>query len=36
MRADLKWHRYWTCPSVSTIEEFLELVHRDEEAAFKG
>jgi hypothetical protein len=36
MRADLKWHRYWTCPSVRTIEEFLELVDRDEEAAFKG
>jgi len=36
MRADLKWHRSWTCPCVSTIEEFLELVDRDEEAAFKG
>lgn len=35
MRADLKWHRYWACRSVNTIEEFLELVHRDEEAAFK-
>jgi len=36
MRADLKWHGYWQCPSVGTIEEFLELVDQDEEAAFKG
>jgi Protein of unknown function (DUF3024). len=36
MRADLKWDRYWPCPSVGTIEDFLELVDQDEEAAFKG
>ena len=36
MRADLKWHRYWPCPSVDTLEEFLELVDQDEDSAFKG
>lgn len=36
MRADLKWHRYEPCPSVKTLEKFLELVDRDEECAFRG
>jgi len=35
-RADLKWHRYDPAPVVPTIEDFLELVERDEYAAFFG
>ena len=35
-RADLKWHRYEPDPEVGTIEEFLEIVERDEYACFFG
>jgi hypothetical protein len=35
-RADLKWHQYVPCPSVSSIEEFLSIVDRDEHACFFG
>ncbi len=35
-RADLKWHRYEPDPEVDSIEEFLEIVERDEYACFFG
>lgn len=35
-RADLKWHRYDPNPEVSSLEEFLEIVDRDEYACFFG
>ncbi len=35
-RADLKWHRYDPHPEVDTIEEFLDLVERDEYCCFYG
>ena len=35
-RADLKWHRYEPDPEVDFIEEFLEVVERDEYACFFG
>jgi len=35
-RADLKWHRYEPVPDVSTIEEFLTIVKKDECACFFG
>jgi spore coat polysaccharide biosynthesis protein SpsF (cytidylyltransferase family) len=35
-RADLKWHRYEPDPEVDSIEEFLEVVERDEYACFFG
>ena len=35
-RADLKWHRYDPAPAVSSLEEFLEIVDRDEYACFFG
>ena len=35
-RADLKWHRYDPDPEVDTLQEFLELVDRDEYACFFG
>ena len=35
-RADLKWHRYEPDPEVKTLEEFLEVVERDEYCCFYG
>lgn len=35
-RADLKWHRYEPNPSVSTIEDFLAVVDRDQYGCFFG
>jgi spore coat polysaccharide biosynthesis protein SpsF (cytidylyltransferase family) len=35
-RADLKWHRYDPNPSVKSLEEFLDLVAKDEYACFFG
>ena len=35
-RADLNWHKYDPVPKVNTLEEFLELVERDEYACFFG
>jgi hypothetical protein len=35
-RADLKWHSYKPNPQVKTLEEFLEVVDRDEYACFFG
>jgi hypothetical protein len=35
-RADLKWHRYEPDPEVSSLQEFLALVDRDEYACFFG
>lgn len=35
-RADLKWHRYDPNPEVGSLEEFLEIVDRDEYACFFG
>jgi hypothetical protein len=36
MRADLKWHGYFPVPEVSSIEEFLDVVDKDEYASFGG
>jgi hypothetical protein len=35
-KADLKWHRYDPNPEVVSLEEFLEIVDRDEHACFFG
>lgn len=35
-RADLKWHRYDPDPEVDSLEEFLDIVDRDEHACFFG
>lgn len=35
-RADLKWHRYDPDPEVPSLQEFLELVDRDEYGCFFG
>ena len=35
-RADLKWHSYEPAPEVTTIEEFLAIVKKDENACFFG
>lgn len=35
-RADLKWHRYEPDPEVKGVEEFLNIVERDEFACFFG
>ena len=35
-RADLKWYRYDPEPEVKTLEEFLDVVERDEYACFFG
>ena len=35
-RADLKWHRYDPDPEVNSIEDFLEVVERDEYCCFHG
>lgn len=35
-RADLKWHCYEPNPEVGTIEDFIALVDKDENACFFG
>ena len=35
-RADLKWHRYDPNPEASSLEEFLEIVDKDEYCCFYG
>jgi hypothetical protein len=35
-RSDLKWHRYDANPEVRLVEDFLELVERDELGCFFG
>ena len=35
-RADLRWHRYDPDPIVDTLEEFLDIVEKDEYACFYG
>lgn len=35
-RADLKWHRYEPDPEVNSLEEFLDIVDRDEYGCFFG
>ena len=35
-RADLKWHRYEPDPEVEHIEQFVDVVERDEYACFWG
>ncbi len=36
MRRDLNWHRYDPAPEVSSVEEFVEIVHEDKHACFFG
>jgi Protein of unknown function (DUF3024) len=35
-RADLKWHRYHPCPEVASVEEFLDVVQKDDHNCFFG
>jgi hypothetical protein len=35
-RADLKWHRYTPVPEAKTIEQFLDVVEKDEYSCFFG
>ena len=35
-RADLKWHSYQPSPQVASVEEFLNIVDRDEYGCFFG
>jgi hypothetical protein len=35
-RADLKWHAYPPHPEAKTLEEFFDIVNRDEHACFFG
>ena len=35
-RADLKWHRYDPEPEVKTIEQFLDVVEKDQHSCFFG
>ncbi len=35
-RADLKWHRYDPAPEADTLEEFFEVVDKDEHSCFFG
>lgn len=35
-RADMKWHRYQPKPDVGSVEEFLDLVQRDDYGCFFG
>jgi hypothetical protein len=35
-RADLKWHRYDPHPETKTLEEFLDVVAKDEYCCFYG
>jgi Protein of unknown function (DUF3024) len=36
LRQDLKWHSYEPAPEVSTIEQFLAIVHEDKHSCFFG
>ena len=36
MRSDLKWHGYQPDPEVKSLEQFLEIVERDEYGCFYG
>ena len=36
MRADLKWHSYEPTPEVETLEQFLEVLGKDEHHCFRG
>lgn len=36
MRADLKWHRYDSMPTVDSVAKFLQLVENDEYSCFFG
>jgi DUF3024 family protein len=36
LRQDMKWHSYKPVPLVSTIDEFVALVHEDRNACFFG
>ena len=36
LRQDMKWHSYKPVPLVSTIDEFIDLVHEDRNACFFG
>ena len=36
LRQDLRWHRYEPDSEVGSLDEFLEVVDRDEYAAFFG
>ena len=36
MRADLKWHRYEPCATVTTIEDFIALIDEDPYGCFFG
>ena len=36
MRADMKWHAYQPNPAVSSVEEFLDIVQKDEYNCFFG
>jgi hypothetical protein len=35
-RADLRWHAYPPAPEVESLEDFLNLVHKDDHACFFG
>ncbi len=35
-RADLKWHGYEPDPEVETLEDFIDIVEKDEYACFYG
>ncbi len=35
-RADMKWHRYKPRPEVKSVEEFLDIVQKDEHCCFFG
>lgn len=35
-RTDMKWHRYGPVPTVNTLEEFIEVVGKDEFSCFFG
>jgi len=35
-RSDMKWHAYSPTPEVKTLEEFLYLLEKDENACFYG
>lgn len=36
MRADLKWHSYVPCPTVKSIENFIDVVDEDSRNCFWG
>lgn len=36
MRADLKWHGYTPAPAVKRVEDFVNLVDRDDHGCFFG